>query len=181
MTEAERTGDAQTERLAKLAAFQLQMLRHAMKFPGVEKIVYSTCSIHPEENERVVAAALRSTEATAGGFTLAPRAAVLPTWSRRGQPGILDDTATEAVVRCSPGEDSTNGFFVSCFVRRRGVLPTTREADAAIAECNSLPTTQSVAISAKKRVQNKDSVNSTPLPPPLGRGRKRRKRSHSGS
>ena len=60
--------------------------------PSVEKIVYSTCSIHPEENERVVAAALRSTEATAGGFTLAPRATVLPTWSRRGQPGILDDT-----------------------------------------------------------------------------------------
>ena len=60
--------------------------------PSVEKIVYSTCSIHPEENERVVAVALRSTEATAGGFTLAPRAAVLPTWSRRGQPGILDDT-----------------------------------------------------------------------------------------
>ena len=121
MTEVERTGDAQTERLAKLAAFQLQMLRHAMKctrplpfffptcgaalttapyrpwyltnaVPSVEKIVYSTCSIHPEENERVVAAALGSTEATAGGFTLAPRAAVLPTWSRRGHPGILDDT-----------------------------------------------------------------------------------------
>ena len=31
MAEAERAGDAQTERLAKLAAFQLQMLRHAMK------------------------------------------------------------------------------------------------------------------------------------------------------
>jgi len=30
-SETERAGDAQTERLAKLAAFQLQMLRHAMK------------------------------------------------------------------------------------------------------------------------------------------------------
>jgi putative methyltransferase len=54
-------------------------------------MVYSTCSIHPEENEQVVAAALRSTEAIAGGFRLAPRSAVLPEWPRRGQPGNLDD------------------------------------------------------------------------------------------
>jgi hypothetical protein len=59
--------------------------------PRIEKIVYSTCSIHPEENEQVVAAALRSTEAIAGGFRLAPRSAVLPEWPRRGQPGNLDD------------------------------------------------------------------------------------------
>ncbi|KAH9989009.1 S-adenosyl-L-methionine-dependent methyltransferase [Russula vinacea] len=101
------SGVAHTERLTKLATFQLQMLRHAMKFPRVEKIVYSTCT-------------LRSMEATAGGFRLAPRSVVLPQWSRRGQPKILDDTDTEAVVRCSPGEDSTNGFFVSCFIRRCG-------------------------------------------------------------
>jgi putative methyltransferase len=63
--------------------------RHVV--PGAEKIVYSTCSIYPEENEQVVAAALRSPEATAGGFKLAPRALVLPAWPRRGQPGILDD------------------------------------------------------------------------------------------
>jgi len=24
----------------------------------------------------------------------------------------------ECVIRCSPGEDATNGFFVSCFVRQ---------------------------------------------------------------
>ena len=59
--------------------------------PRIEKIVYSTCSVHPEENEQVVAAALRSTEAIAGDFRLAPRSAVLPEWPRRGQPGNLDD------------------------------------------------------------------------------------------
>lgn len=118
--EAEGSSVAHAERLAKLATFQLQMLRHAMKcmflpffvivlpssgvdfdelseltlarvVPRIEKIVYSTCSIHPEENEQVVAAALRSTEAIAGGFGLAPRSAVLPEWPRRGQPGNLDD------------------------------------------------------------------------------------------
>jgi len=60
--------------------------------PAVEKIVYSTCSIYPEENEQVVLAALGSTEAIAGGFKLASRAEVLPAWPRRGQPGILNDT-----------------------------------------------------------------------------------------
>ena len=32
---------------------------------------------------------------------------------------ILADEA-EALVRCSPGEDGTNGFFVSMFVREDG-------------------------------------------------------------
>lgn len=60
--------------------------------PAVVKIVYSTCSVHPEENEQVVHAALQSAEAAAGGFKLAPRAEVLPEWSRRGLPGFLDDS-----------------------------------------------------------------------------------------
>ena len=30
---------------------------------------------------------------------------------------LLADDA-ECVVRCSPGEDATNGFFVSCFMRQ---------------------------------------------------------------
>jgi len=152
-----------------------------MKFPNVEKIVYSTCSIHPEENEQVVAAALRSTEATTGGFTLAPRDAVLPTWSRRGQAGILDDTATEAVIRCSPGEDSTNGFFISCFIRSCGACQTTREAQATIAGSDNLPCAQSATVSAKRKVHNKGSGDGTASTPPLGRGRKRRKQSYNGS
>jgi hypothetical protein len=30
---------------------------------------------------------------------------------------LLTDDA-ECVVRCTPGEDATNGFFVSCFMRQ---------------------------------------------------------------
>jgi 25S rRNA (cytosine2278-C5)-methyltransferase len=72
------------QRLEKLAAFQLKMVQHSMKFPSVEKIVYSTCSIHATENEHVGFAALRSKEAIKGGFTLAPRTEMIPTWPRRG-------------------------------------------------------------------------------------------------
>lgn len=90
------------DRLNKLAAFQLMMIKHAMKcersgkwctyidqlrptVPSVQKIVYSTCSVHATENEHVVRNALQSDEAKSRCFKLAPRSDVLPTWSRRGQ------------------------------------------------------------------------------------------------
>ncbi|KAA1467333.1 S-adenosyl-L-methionine-dependent methyltransferase [Dentipellis sp. KUC8613] len=114
----EENADSQDERLTKLSTFQLMMIKHAMKFPSVQKIVYSTCSVHAVENEHVVMQAINSDEAARGGFALAPRADVLPAWHRRGLPGILADGPADSLVRCSPGHDATNGFFVSCFVRR---------------------------------------------------------------
>lgn len=96
------------------------MIKHAMKFPSVTKIVYSTCSIHAIENEEVVCAALESDEAKQGQFVLAPRDSVLPTWPRRGQADKMTTlpASAESLVRCDPTEDRTNGFFVSCFVKK---------------------------------------------------------------
>ncbi|KAH9481642.1 25S rRNA (cytosine-C(5))-methyltransferase rcm1 [Psilocybe cubensis] len=117
-TEIENDADKE-ERLDKLAAFQLMMIKHAMRFPNVKKIVYSTCSIHATENERVVCNALESEEAVAGSFQLAPQTEVLPTWPRRGYPEEMTSSPDQAssLVRCLPGEDATNGFFVSCFIK----------------------------------------------------------------
>ncbi|KIP08058.1 hypothetical protein PHLGIDRAFT_70105 [Phlebiopsis gigantea 11061_1 CR5-6] len=110
------------ERLQKLASFQLLMIRHAMQFPSVERIVYSTCSVHATENEHVVREALKTEECKAGKFRLAPRELVLPTWSRRGLSDELDNPDdAQSLIRCSPGEDATNGFFVSMFVRETHV------------------------------------------------------------
>lgn len=44
----------QQARLQQLSNFQLSILRKAASFPAVELLVYSTCSIHAEENEGVV-------------------------------------------------------------------------------------------------------------------------------
>ncbi|BEI89673.1 uncharacterized protein CcaverHIS019_0210350 [Cutaneotrichosporon cavernicola] len=113
LVEQDETED--DDRLDKLAAFQLQMIQHAFKFPAVKRIVYSTCSIHAEEDERVVVKALKS---GGGKWRVAPRASVLPAWERRGRVEELG-TDAEGVIRCLP-EDKTNGFFVSCFERVEG-------------------------------------------------------------
>ena len=42
------------ERLKKLSSFQSVILKKALSFPAVKKVVYSTCSIHSEENEQVL-------------------------------------------------------------------------------------------------------------------------------
>ena len=82
---------AKDERLERLASFQQAMIAHAIKFPSVQKIVYSTCSIHAAENERVVRAAL---EAAGNEWMLAPRSQVLPTWPRRGLQEELGSVGT---------------------------------------------------------------------------------------
>ncbi|CAJ1085562.1 probable 28S rRNA (cytosine-C(5))-methyltransferase [Xyrichtys novacula] len=43
-------------RLASLASFQLRCLNHGLKFPSLKRLVYSTCSVHRQENEDVVTA-----------------------------------------------------------------------------------------------------------------------------
>lgn len=46
-------------RLASLASFQLRCLNHGLRFPRLKRLVYSTCSIHRQENEEVIAACLQ--------------------------------------------------------------------------------------------------------------------------
>ncbi|WVF72809.1 hypothetical protein IAT40_007627 [Kwoniella sp. CBS 6097] len=137
--------DAKAERLEKLAAFQLQMIQHAFKFSAAKRIVYSTCSIHAEEDERVVLSALKSGIAKQRGWALAPRENVIPTWQRRGRPEEMagDENLAQGVIRCLP-EDKTNGFFVACFVRDdpAGIRPE--------------PTLKSSKLKGKKRARDGD-------------------------
>jgi 25S rRNA (cytosine2278-C5)-methyltransferase len=116
-------------RVHKLAQFQLQALLKALSFPQAKRLVYSTCSVHEQENEFVVAAALQQQQRKALADTWRLRKC-LPNWHRRGtysnaninssssSDGIARLTAAQAdcVVRALP-DDKTNGFFVALFVR----------------------------------------------------------------
>lgn len=96
-------------RIRKLSAFQRKVLSHALSFPSVERLVYSTCSIHQAENEDVVNSVLPL--ASSLGFELATP---FPQWHRRGLP-VFD--GAEHLLRTDP-EDDLEGFFIALFVRK---------------------------------------------------------------
>ena len=144
----ENSGQTKLERrLHQLSEFQLLMIRHAFKFPSLRKVVYSTCSIHAQENENVVIRALETDEAKEHGWRLAPRNQVIPSWPVRGDKEACKkmgrEDVAEDVIRCLPGGvgsgdkphvESCNGFFVACFVRggsaQHGVAKVKRARDA---------------------------------------------------
>ncbi|XP_053223139.1 28S rRNA (cytosine-C(5))-methyltransferase [Podarcis raffonei] len=97
------------ERLQALSRFQRKMLAHALKFPALQCLVYSTCSVHQEENEDVVLDVLKQWEKE---FRLVE---VLPSWSQRG---LATCAKAKCFLRASPKETLTNGFFVAVLERQ---------------------------------------------------------------
>ena len=115
--EEEENEEEQTrkKRAMSLQKFQLEALSHAMRFPGVLRISYSTCSIYREENEDVVQKVMPLAEEL--GFELAK---CLPKWPRRGFAEVLGTTEAAKVVRVNPFEgDDCEGFFVAVFQRKK--------------------------------------------------------------
>ncbi|ABO95021.1 predicted protein, partial [Ostreococcus lucimarinus CCE9901] len=111
--EIDAEADADEERVDKLAAFQKSVLKHAFCFPEVERVSYSTCSVHEKENEEVVRDVMDV--AVEHGFKLAH---ALPKWHRRGI--AIDGLSTEdarCLIRADPIEDDMEGFFVAIFER----------------------------------------------------------------
>ncbi|OIV97697.1 hypothetical protein TanjilG_12454 [Lupinus angustifolius] len=101
--------DTDIERLNKLSAFQRKALEHALLFPAVERIVYSTCSIHQIENEDVIQSVLPLAESY--GFKLANP---FPEWECRGLPVF---EGSENLVRTDPAKHG-EGFFIALFARK---------------------------------------------------------------
>jgi 16S rRNA (cytosine967-C5)-methyltransferase len=91
--------------IADLAARQRRILAHAAQTvaPG-GRLVYSTCSVEPEENEEVVAEFLETQQ----GFKLI-------------RPDVPEPLLTkEGAARTWPQRDDTDGFFVAAFERQSG-------------------------------------------------------------
>lgn len=141
--EAESNCQPLKARLAALQTFQLKLLLHAFTaFPAARKIIYSTCSIHPEENEHAVLRALSSPPAKTGKWRILRREEQVDgarRWAIRGDRDaavkgmddvgsengkhlLLLDDFVEACIRCEKGtKEGTQGFFVAGFVRDQEV------------------------------------------------------------
>uniref|UniRef100_A0A8B9E0K4 NOP2/Sun RNA methyltransferase 5 n=1 Tax=Anser cygnoides TaxID=8845 RepID=A0A8B9E0K4_ANSCY len=98
------------ERLQALAGFQRKVLSHALSFPAVQRLAYSTCSVHREENEDVVQAVLQE---QGSAFRLVN---VFPSWPCRG---LATFPGAECCLRASPTATLTQGFFVAVLERCR--------------------------------------------------------------
>ncbi|CUG87770.1 Hypothetical protein, putative [Bodo saltans] len=132
----ENTKDAKDKkpsvsRVEKLAQVQRKLLTHALlSFPACRRVVYSTCSVHEEENEGVVRAVLSDERIAKKGWTLTN---IMPrTWRTRGWKSKDDTLPLDFTIRCDPAVDKTNGFYVSRF--DRDVVETPAETVAASEE-----------------------------------------------
>ncbi|CAB4055633.1 NSUN5 [Lepeophtheirus salmonis] len=94
-------------RLSKLSAFQFKMLEHALKFPNVSKISYSTCSVHKIENEEVIEAIVKKHP----HFKVQH---VLKKWPTRG---LNEYPHGDKFVRATFETDLCSGFFVAILKR----------------------------------------------------------------
>lgn len=123
------TGDSEaTRRLETLSNFQITVLKHAMSFSQVERIVYSTCSVHDIENEHVIATCLKeyNGDCKAGKKWRLVSPVSLQGWARRGKvtSGLSPEQA-QCLVRCDARlGDGTNGFFVAYFERESDMAKT---------------------------------------------------------
>ncbi|NXJ09007.1 NSUN5 methyltransferase, partial [Odontophorus gujanensis] len=97
-----------TERLQALAGFQRKVLSHALRFPAVQRLAYSTCSVYREENEDVVHAVLQE---QGSAFRLV---SAFPSWPCRG---LATFPGAECCLRASPADTLTQGFFVAILER----------------------------------------------------------------
>ncbi|GAB0132641.1 hypothetical protein EsDP_00001070 [Epichloe bromicola] len=111
------------ERLEALSSFQLALLLHAFRFPSAKKVTYSTCSVHSQENENVVMAALESDIAREMGWRILPRedqVSGMRRWPVRGLVEACrgDEAVAEGCIRTYKDDGrGVMGFFVAAFVR----------------------------------------------------------------
>ena len=99
----------QSDRQRKILSAALRALR-----PG-GRVVYSTCSLEPEENEQVVAAVLAE-DATVRQISLASRIKALADESVLTHPGatkLQTSLTSDGALRLLPGVFHTDGFFIA--------------------------------------------------------------------
>ncbi|NXS98596.1 NSUN5 methyltransferase, partial [Jacana jacana] len=138
------------ERLQALAGFQRKALGHALRFPALRRLVYSTCSLHREENEDVVQAVLQE---QGSAFRLVE---AFPSWPYRG---VAAFPGAECCLRASPADTLTQGFFVAVLepcgdeAAAPSLLPTAAEEHPELSEGTAPGATPKKRKRKKQRVE----------------------------
>ncbi|PLW13503.1 hypothetical protein PCANC_15609 [Puccinia coronata f. sp. avenae] len=110
-------------RIQALSRFQTTIVSHALRFPSVNQVAYSTCSVWQEENEQVVFRILNKTEMIEKGWTLKDLrntfvANSKTPWTRTGEMIPSEPKPlSERMIRFDPAVDQTIGFFAAVFLR----------------------------------------------------------------
>ncbi|XP_068629400.1 28S rRNA (cytosine-C(5))-methyltransferase [Battus philenor] len=101
-------------RLAKLTSLQEKFLKHAMNsFPKAKRIVYSTCSLYPEENERVITNIVKTSRAKWRVQDV--KELLKGQWNNFGS-GMYGSIGTRCLY-AKPDSDFTTGFFLAVLDR----------------------------------------------------------------
>ncbi|XP_063531235.1 28S rRNA (cytosine-C(5))-methyltransferase [Cydia strobilella] len=101
-------------RLAKLTSLQEKFLKHAMNaFPNAKRIVYSTCSLFPEENERVVTNVVKTSRTKWRVQDV--KELLKGQWNNFGS-GMYGSMGNRCLY-AKPDTDYTTGFFLAVLDR----------------------------------------------------------------
>ncbi|XP_018365523.1 PREDICTED: probable 28S rRNA (cytosine-C(5))-methyltransferase [Trachymyrmex cornetzi] len=111
--QSEMDGTPEPKRLKNLQSFQVYLLRYALfNFPNAKRITYSTCSLHPEENEEVVDEVLAN---VGNAYRLLPVRQLLKNdWTNFSSKKY---NCEDLCLYSRPDDDFCNGFFVAVFER----------------------------------------------------------------
>lgn len=111
-----------SKRLQNLQSFQVYLLRYALfNFPNAKRIIYSTCSLYPEENEEVIDEVLAD---IGNAYCLVPAKELLGNnWTNFSSKRY---NCGDKCLYSKPNIDLCNGFFVAIF---------DRNFDVALPEC----------------------------------------------
>ena len=109
------------EDLRDLQSRQIAILRAAMRHvaPG-GRLVYSTCSLEPEENEHVIVAALQGSSQGRSDFKIIPATVELLRLQQSGELiwKNIDDLISGNFLRTIPGVHPCDGFFAAVLEKR---------------------------------------------------------------
>ncbi|KAG6442169.1 28S rRNA (cytosine-C(5))-methyltransferase [Manduca sexta] len=166
-------------RLAKLTSLQEKFLKHAMNsFPKAKRIVYSTCSMFPEENERVITNVVKTSRAKWRVQDV--KELLKGQWNNFGS-AMYGSMGTRCLY-AKPEVDLTTGFFLAVLDRDQKDMEKSLKMESELAHKNKSKQEYLNFIDRKYNLNSNDSVEGVEnFKPSVDKSDKKKKNKHSQS